>query len=397
MAYPNSASTFTRVTNYKDLVLETQINPIYVDLENLEADLIGNNTGGVGLRTSYLISGGSGGAGTFTQGTATWTGGLQSRLNNMDIGLYTVYNDRVASLGLGAINTAAANIATTPLAIRGAGSSSTITGASTDGTTVTYVGANSFVSGQTVTISGIVSSKAYTGFTGTTGAFSSTSSSPFTITGTHGINAAALPSTASIVINAATPVTVTGTLSYISSIALSFVSTAKKIGYIATVSATSSGTLLTMATADTTNIGDGMTMVILTGTGTLNGVTTVTVASGTTVTMSATPTVALTSGTVVMFYWAAKTTTITLTGLLNLSNVTLASATSTGFTVTNSNAPSGTTWTSGGTAISKTNAAGLTDWKTYDGTTVTTVATVDTAGTFVGSISGGSASSTYNN
>lgn len=390
MAYPNSASTFTRVHNYLDLVLETQINPIYTDLEAIESDLIGNSVS-ANLKAPNIVSG------SFIQGTAPFAGGLVARLNNMDAGLYETYNNRVYANGLGAINTLPANIATTPLAIRGAGSSATLTNVTTTGSLITYTGANNFVAGQLVTISNVVSSTTYASFSATTAGNGSQSSlSPITFTGTHGIAAAQLPARASIVIGSQSAVT--GTLSYFDATHLNFVQDGplKKVAYVTTITGTSGGP--TVNVTDGSYIAQGMTLTILTGTGTLtsglvNNVT------GNVVTLNGNLTGANLNG-VGVFYWASTSTVITLTSLFNLTNATIAASpapTNSSFSVTSSQAPSGTTYTSGGTAVSKTNSTGLTDWKTYDGTTATTVASIDTSGTFIGALNGGTAASTYNN
>lgn len=390
MSYPNSASTFTRVHNYLDLVLETQINPIYTDLEQIESDLIGNNIS-ANLKAPNIV------AGTFIQGTTPFAGGLFSRLNNMDAGLYETYNNRVFSNGLGAISTLPANIATTPLTIRGAGSSSTLTNVTTDGTIITYTGSNNFVAGQLVTISNVVSVKTYSSFSATTGGGSQSYLAAITFTGTHGIASAQLPARASIVVGSQSAVT--GTLKYFDSTHLTFVQDgpAKKLAYV--TGASSSGSIVTI-TGDGSYVAQGMTMVVLTGTGQLAGTTTVSSISGSAITVSPTPTAPLVTGAQVMFYWAGTTTVVTLTSLFNLTNATIAvspAPTTSQFSVTSSQAPNGTTYTSGGTAVSKQNSTGLTDWKTYDGTTATIVASVDSTGTFIGALNGGTAASTYNN
>jgi hypothetical protein len=163
MAYPTSGkATFTRVQNYVDVVLDTHVNPIYDAVEGITDDLIGTgNT--TGVKVSNLVAGG-----TFDYGAIkSWDGGLKARLNNMDVGLYEAYTNRVTSQGLGAISTTLANIASPSLIVRGAGVTATVPTQtptiSSGSVTLTTSAAHNFVNGQKVTIAGLVPS----GYNGT--------------------------------------------------------------------------------------------------------------------------------------------------------------------------------------------------------------------------------------
>jgi hypothetical protein len=163
MAYPiTGAASFNRVANFVDVVLDTHVNPIYDAVEGVTSDLIGNGSG-AGLKVSNLVSGG-----TFVFGTTqSWDGGLKARLNNMDVGLYEAFTNRVTSQGSGTISTTLANIANVPLIVRGAGANAVIpTGtvtASSGSVTFTTSAVHNFVNGQQVVIAGVVP----TGYRGT--------------------------------------------------------------------------------------------------------------------------------------------------------------------------------------------------------------------------------------
>ena len=163
MAYPSSGkATFARVHNYVDVVLDTHVNPIYDAVEGITDDLIGTgNT--VGVKVSNLVPGG-----TFDYGTIkSWDGGLKARLNNVDVGLYESYTNRVTSQGLGAISTTLANIASPSLIVRGAGANAVVPTQtptiSSGSVTLTTSAAHNFVTNQKVTITGVLPS----GYNGT--------------------------------------------------------------------------------------------------------------------------------------------------------------------------------------------------------------------------------------
>lgn len=100
MTYPNAIKIFDRKVDLQDLVVAQDVNQVYDEVEAIETQL---GAGGV------ITSGTWGTSGSFTTNTTSWSG-LNSRLQNIENGLYTSFTFRVKTDGGSTITPSAASV-----------------------------------------------------------------------------------------------------------------------------------------------------------------------------------------------------------------------------------------------------------------------------------------------
>lgn len=89
MTYPTSIKLFDRKVNLQDLVVAEDINQAYDVIEEIERQL-----GAGGVSTSGVW----GTSGAFSTATTSWTG-LNTRLQNIENGVYFAHEQRVKTTG----------------------------------------------------------------------------------------------------------------------------------------------------------------------------------------------------------------------------------------------------------------------------------------------------------
>jgi hypothetical protein len=191
--------------------------------------------------------------------------------------------------------------------------SRTITGAVSNGTTITYTGTNTFSAGQTVSITGFSPS----GFNSATALIATASGSQFTVTSSLAAQTATGTGTAVRVAVSLTATRDGTTVTYTGNNEFQAGQTVTITGFSSSTFNLSNVKVVTASSSQFT-VASSLSAATATGTGKAVFVATVTYTSNN-------------------FFQAGKT--VTITGLtptaLNLSSVTIASATSTEFTVTN--------------------------------------------------------------
>lgn len=85
-SYPSSVKSFTTKVDFTDTVLAAHVNDLQDEVNSIEA------TVGASIKT------GSGWVGAFDQITSSWDT-LKDRINNIEYGLYTSYNNHVSKVG----------------------------------------------------------------------------------------------------------------------------------------------------------------------------------------------------------------------------------------------------------------------------------------------------------
>jgi hypothetical protein len=135
---------FTEKVDLQDVVRALDVNVLYREVTAVATDLGTGN----GLKFSGAWSSNT----AFDTSTTTWAG-LGARLQNIESGIYLAYTNFVDKRG-GSLITAATQ-STIPLRVKGWIATATVTAASGNGTSVQYTAANTFVSGQTVTVTGL--------------------------------------------------------------------------------------------------------------------------------------------------------------------------------------------------------------------------------------------------
>lgn len=100
MTYPNAIKIFDRKVDLQDLVVAQDVNQVYSEVEAIETQL---GSGGV------ITSGTWGSSGSFITNTTSWSG-LNSRLQNIENGLYTSFTFRVKTDGGSTITPSATSV-----------------------------------------------------------------------------------------------------------------------------------------------------------------------------------------------------------------------------------------------------------------------------------------------
>lgn len=100
MTYPNAIKIFTRKVDLQDLVVAQDVNQLYDEVETIETQL---GAGGV------TTSGTWGSSGTFTTNTTSWTG-LNTRLQNIENGVYSAFTFRVKTTGGSTVTPSATDV-----------------------------------------------------------------------------------------------------------------------------------------------------------------------------------------------------------------------------------------------------------------------------------------------
>lgn len=85
-SYPSSVKSFTTKVDFTDTVLAAHVNDLQDEVNSIEA------TVGASIKT------GSGWVGAFDQITSSWDT-LKDRINNIEYGLYTAFNNHVSKVG----------------------------------------------------------------------------------------------------------------------------------------------------------------------------------------------------------------------------------------------------------------------------------------------------------
>ena len=152
--YPTSTVTFgSDRVDLVSTVVANDVNSVYHEVVAIANDL---GTGNMGSGTPGLKYSAAWGIGSFDSTTTTWTG-LQARLQNIENGLYQAYTYRIDLTGKSGFNTVKSSDANTVgLTIsQGKVTATSVTYASSDGTTVSYTSANKFTVGQKVSVTGL--------------------------------------------------------------------------------------------------------------------------------------------------------------------------------------------------------------------------------------------------
>ena len=193
--YPINSVTFgANRVNLESTVVADDVNFVYAEVVAIANDL---GAGSMGTGTPGLKFSSAWGVGSFTTGTTTWTG-LQQRLQNIENGLYKAYTYSLDIQGREGLNTVTSvDAITTGLNIKaGSLAATSITYGTSDGTTVTYTGANKFSVGQKVSVTGLttatggnlnLSLQTITALTGTGPTYTGFSVAAPTVTGVTGV------------------------------------------------------------------------------------------------------------------------------------------------------------------------------------------------------------------
>jgi hypothetical protein len=155
--YPLTAVAFTEKVDLQDVVRALDVNVLYREVAAIASDLGTGN----GLKFSGTWVSNT----SFDTSTTTWSG-LSARLQNIESGTYITYTHFVDKRG-GSI-VVAKDSSTTSLRVKGWIATASVTAATGNGTTVEYTANNTFVTGQTVVVTGLgISNGASLNLTGT--------------------------------------------------------------------------------------------------------------------------------------------------------------------------------------------------------------------------------------
>jgi len=152
--YPTNAVTFgSDRIDLTSTVVANDVNSVYREVLAIASDL---GSGNMGAGTPGLKYSAAWGVGAFDNVTTTWSG-LQARIQNIENGLHRTYNFSVDLQGRASFNTIqSVDANTVGFSIKtGAVAATSVTFATSDGTTATYTSANKFSVGQKVTVTGL--------------------------------------------------------------------------------------------------------------------------------------------------------------------------------------------------------------------------------------------------